>query len=244
MAQFHYAYVWHMCLAPVVQQLSAKQRFYQPTVWANKETAWADSVAWRTAGLLILLIYHFIFTDTNYWYAASAQAAGHARRWSAGGRPEPLCCIQVQLLNRRREVTHAVWSVRLCRCKFFEVCLACQGPNFHTDILCSVTTRPVAHRTIPEQWLAYVWALCSSTPTQKAGGPCSHKGQVVSSGISPCLSHSRGDRCKQLHLHAGLHYSSKERLSWTCAMHNKRTRGPFVCCFLLLLSYKKSRAQA
>lgn len=100
------------------------------------------------------------------------------------------------------------------------------------------------HRPIPEHWLAYVWALCSSTPTQKAGGLCSHEGQVVSSGISPRLSHSLGDRCKQLHLHTGLHYSSKERLSWTCATRNKRGQGPFVRCFLLLSSYKKSWAQA
>lgn len=47
-----------------------------------------------------------------------------------------------------------------------------------------------------------------------------------------------GDRCKQRHLHAELHYSSKERPSWTGAMQNKREQGPFVCCFLLS-SYKK-----
>lgn len=103
--------------------------------------------------------------------------------------------------------------IRPSLCYFIKFASVCQDPNLHTDILCSVTTGPGARRPIPEQRLAYVWALCSSAPTQKAGGPCSHEGQVVSSGISPRLSHSLGDRCKQLHLHAELNYNSKERLT-------------------------------
>lgn len=115
---------------------------------------------------------------------------------------------------------------------FFKVGMVSEGPNLHTDtLLCSVTTGPRTRRPIPEQWLAYVWALCSSTPTQKAGGQSSHEGQVVSSGISPRLSHSSGDRCKRLHLHARPHNSSKgEAVSNLCAAQQKR---PGTFCLLL-----------
>lgn len=188
--------------------------------------------------------YIFQITNTDCWLAISSHAGAERTRVSVVSWP-PACslCLRVQLLTggarRRKPFDQPAFvgasSLRSAWCVGALIFIQT------VSVLCN--HRPRAHRPIPEQRLAYVWALCSSTATQKAGRPCSHEGQVVSSGISPRLSHSLGDRCKQLHLRARLHYSSKERLSWTSAMPNKRGQGAFVCRFLLLLSYKKSWAQ-
>lgn len=200
------------------------------------------TVAWKAAGWFILFVFPLCFLDYKYRPLISHFLSHGDRAYThVSGQLAAFCAVfPLQLLQqkRRRGAMRTVWSACLCRCRFFEVGLVCRGPNLHTDVLCSVTTGPRARRPIPEQWLAYVWALCSSTPTQKAGGPCSHEGQVVSSGISPRLSHSQGDRCKQLHLHAGAVLQLKRRGCLELVQCATKEAGDplcaaFCCCCLI-----------
>lgn len=81
-------------------------------------------------------------------------------------------------------------------------------------------------------------------PHKRQAGHAAHEGQVVSSGISLRLARSPRDRCKQLHLHVGLHYKLKGKAVLNLRnAQQKRGQGPFVRCFIPLMSYKK-RAKA
>lgn len=168
----------------------------------------------------------------------------HTCLWSAGDQSQPLHCIKVQLLSEDM------------RQKVFD-----QSAFVRASSLRSAWC---------VQALIFI-QTCSVFCNHRAQGTQTYPGTVISICMGPLLlnSHTKGRRAMQPRGPGGKQWDFSspppqpegqvQTTSPPCRATlqlkrrgrvqlvqctTKRGQGPFVCCFLLLLSYKKSSAQA